>query len=1196
MTVLDQKYCPYCMTPVTPGEPCPTCGLTEGSYHPQPHHLPPGTVLAGRYLLGRVLGEGGFGITYIGCDTRLELRVAVKEYFPSSWVTRNSAVSLSVTSYDGVAGRGFDQGRERFIREARTMARMDKTPQIVGVRDFFQENNTAYIVMEFVEGTTFKELVAQRGGRLPARELLSMVEPLFGALNAMHKQGLIHRDISPDNLMLENGQVKLLDFGCARESTHGDETMTIVLKQGYSPVEQYQHKGQGPWTDVYSLAATMYYCITGKTPAQALDRICDDELVPPRKLGAELTEQEELALLYGMGLQPSRRFRSIQEFHAALYEGAPVPLTSHSLRPGEEQSSAGQPGPQPGPEPETESEPQTGPQPGPEPQTEPESKTEPEPQTEPRTETGPSPAPKPDRKKRIAAIAAAAAAVVVIAGVAVGIGVSRHSAGGPTPTPGGSEPPPASQPVGDQYLLTSTRKQDFLDALADDSIGSIQFSTRVEIELDAPVEITKPLILGLDSGLICNGPAFLLADVTLGRGSHAYFRDGATISAAMTCREGAYGEISGDLLTVTDTGRIAVEEGADVSAWSCRQVIIDGGSLEVDGHFGTDGLLRTLNGGAVAITDTGWADLTALWLERESDFTGKDRFSIDPSALLAASEDVFEGAEHVRTYQELENAVNNRLVTAIVVDGSFAVEQYLGLNKPTLVSEGVELSTSSMDGQGLILRDLLVNRGRITCHVQPDLSSGGSCINYGEIDAGLYSDGGGFLLNYGALNIQFTQWINSVIVNLGTMRHETRQGDREYMDLIGGTVVNLGEFTLASGNSLRLGGGVYWSGPNGAVTVEQGAELSNASHIHSPITLAGHLDNFGGVVEFDSPDWLTLDGGTIDGGLIQTHGAGALLEDNESVRCAVLTCREEDWVYLDVTSSNMLLDALDSTSRGIRVPAGSHIVLDGPVTVSNTLCIDTGASLTVNGELIMGAGILCNRGELTLGGLTIQEDAQLQNNGSITITGGGTFALNGGTAVLWAPVTAADDAGELRLDGGARLVNWSEIKGFGVTVDGGAYLADASNIFLPNGTDLRVNSGVLSERNQLVLNEGAIHVGRDGTLTVNGGIDLSETSLVNEGWFMSSADFTTRAGGITNRGNMSISSWDWQTISLDGTLENRGNLFTNNGQFNQIRNYGEIDITDPVTVLGEIQNNGRIILSGEGAIYGTVSGDAPIHQ
>ena len=144
-----------------------------------------------------------------------------------------------------------------------------------------------------------------------------MIEPVFSALSAMHAAGLIHRDISPDNLMLERDSVRLLDFGCARESALGEETVTITLKHGYAPIEQYQHKGQGPWTDVYALAATIYYCLTGRTPPQALDRLMDDELIPPRRLGAELTEAQERALLRGMGIRQHRRWRSMEEFRSA---------------------------------------------------------------------------------------------------------------------------------------------------------------------------------------------------------------------------------------------------------------------------------------------------------------------------------------------------------------------------------------------------------------------------------------------------------------------------------------------------------------------------------------------------------------------------------------------------------------------------------------------------------------------------------------------------------------------------------------------------------------------------------------------------------------------------------------------------------------------------------------------------------------
>ena len=329
---MASRYCTYCMNPVELGKPCPVCGLLEGAYAPLPHHLPPGTMLLGRYLVGRALGEGGFGITYIGLDLRLELRVAIKEYFPTDRVTRMSQVSLHVSQLGGEEDEGFQRGKERFLYEARTLARMEKQPEIVTVRDYFEENGTAYIVMEYVEGTTFKSWVKQNGGRIPPEELFSTIEPLFGALDAVHRSGLIHRDISPDNLMLENGMVRLLDFGCARESSGGTKTMTVALKHGFAPVEQYQYKGQGPWTDVYSLAATIYFCLTGVTPPQALDRMCDDELIPPRKLGIPLREQQERALLQGLTIRPRRRFQSVGDFHKALYSSSELPAAEAEVR------------------------------------------------------------------------------------------------------------------------------------------------------------------------------------------------------------------------------------------------------------------------------------------------------------------------------------------------------------------------------------------------------------------------------------------------------------------------------------------------------------------------------------------------------------------------------------------------------------------------------------------------------------------------------------------------------------------------------------------------------------------------------------------------------------------------------------------------------------------------------------------------
>ena len=311
--------CVYCMSPVLGKTICSACEISSGTYMPEEHHLPPGTMLAGRYLVGRALGGGGFGITYIGYDQRLDRKVAVKELFPTDNASRLSRLSLEVTCYTGNATRRFEERKEKFLREARTMARLEKLHAVVGIRDFFEEHNTAYIIMEYIEGTTLRELTAQKGGCIPVGELLPMLEPLFAELDEMHSQSLIHRDISPENLMLEKGRIRLLDFGCAREAGSITETMTIALKSGFAPIEQYQHKGQGPWTDVYALSATIYYCLTGKIPEHSIDRICKDELILPRRLGVELGVEQEQALLYGMGIRPRRRFQSMKALHDALY-------------------------------------------------------------------------------------------------------------------------------------------------------------------------------------------------------------------------------------------------------------------------------------------------------------------------------------------------------------------------------------------------------------------------------------------------------------------------------------------------------------------------------------------------------------------------------------------------------------------------------------------------------------------------------------------------------------------------------------------------------------------------------------------------------------------------------------------------------------------------------------------------------------
>ncbi len=313
-------YCPYCMNPAQPEKPCPSCGKIPGKYQPSSHHFPPGRLLKDRYLIGRSLGEGGFGITYLGFDTNLLRRVAIKEYFPTTFVKRETSVALDVTCYTDTGREFYEKGREQFLTEARTMARLESVPGIVRVLDFFPANNTAYIVMEFLAGSTLKAIVEEQG-RIPAKVMMGMLAPVLRAMESMHAAGIIHRDISPDNLMqLGDGSVKLMDFGCARD-IEGGRTMTVTLKHGFAPLEQYSGHGQGPWSDVYSLCATVYYCLTGKVPPRSVERgdSEQDPLVAPNVYGAALTPAQEEALLKGMAVRARNRWQSVSDLYSTLY-------------------------------------------------------------------------------------------------------------------------------------------------------------------------------------------------------------------------------------------------------------------------------------------------------------------------------------------------------------------------------------------------------------------------------------------------------------------------------------------------------------------------------------------------------------------------------------------------------------------------------------------------------------------------------------------------------------------------------------------------------------------------------------------------------------------------------------------------------------------------------------------------------------
>lgn len=291
------------------------------------------TGLIGRYVIQEVLGQGGFGITYLGIDKLYGNKVAIKEYYPQKIAMRKAQYEDVVTVTSIEEKNNYDKGKKRFLDEAQVMARFNKNEGIVKILDFFEANNTAYIVMEYLEGITLKQYLGKYGV-LQFRNLIEMMLPLLEALIEIHSQGLIHRDISPDNIMVQhNGKLKLMDFGAARDYTEsGNKSLTVILKPGYAPPEQYQTHGvQGPWTDIYALCATIYKCLTGITPPDAIARVMDDKFKEPDQLDGKLSPDIKKILWKGMNIFPEERYQDIGEFGEDVYDALFIPEENKKL-------------------------------------------------------------------------------------------------------------------------------------------------------------------------------------------------------------------------------------------------------------------------------------------------------------------------------------------------------------------------------------------------------------------------------------------------------------------------------------------------------------------------------------------------------------------------------------------------------------------------------------------------------------------------------------------------------------------------------------------------------------------------------------------------------------------------------------------------------------------------------------------------
>ena len=283
---MEVRRCMKCMHPLAAGETvCPECGRAYGSVNAESFALKPGTILEGKYLVGEMLGQGGFGITYIGFDLLLEQKVAIKEYYPmSTGMVSREGHSTVVWSSAMMGKTGTQKGFDSFLKEARKMAKLGGIPGVVGVKSVFIQNETAYIVMDFIEGETLLKKL-QKNGPMDFDSCVKLMTPIMQALSEVHEHGIIHRDISPDNIMVRpDGKLILLDLGAAKDldiqgNDGGVQSSQMVAKHGFSPIEQYSKSGKvGPWTDIYAMAATIYYCCTGILPPPATDRTIDDTL------------------------------------------------------------------------------------------------------------------------------------------------------------------------------------------------------------------------------------------------------------------------------------------------------------------------------------------------------------------------------------------------------------------------------------------------------------------------------------------------------------------------------------------------------------------------------------------------------------------------------------------------------------------------------------------------------------------------------------------------------------------------------------------------------------------------------------------------------------------------------------------------------------------------------------------------------
>lgn len=310
------KICMGCMGQIEENvRVCPHCGYDAAMVRQESYYLMPENIIGGKYIVGRVLNYSGYTVSYLGFDAEANRKVVIKEYLPSDFSTRAEG-EKNVTIYSGDAVEKFEQGLINFLNEANRIQQLNKIEGIAKVYDCFSENDTGYVISEYIEGRTLKEIL-DSGKRFSPEEARGFISKILRGLCLVHPLDIIHCDISPDTIMItQSGEIKLLDFGATRYvTTENSKSLAIILKQGYAPEEQYRSQGvRGPWTDVYALGAVMYRMITGIVPQESVERMINDELKTPSHMGIVISESLENALMNALNVYQTERTQSAEMF------------------------------------------------------------------------------------------------------------------------------------------------------------------------------------------------------------------------------------------------------------------------------------------------------------------------------------------------------------------------------------------------------------------------------------------------------------------------------------------------------------------------------------------------------------------------------------------------------------------------------------------------------------------------------------------------------------------------------------------------------------------------------------------------------------------------------------------------------------------------------------------------------------------